>query len=375
MRQLGSNHAAGKAGRELFQLLSVGCVLAALAIPVSAQDDDQTFVNDQTLVNDTKVKQDADFLDQGEYAGSVKLWGCDCSIGLQVMALGEGKFDALIYRGGLPGNGYDCTPRLKLSGERDGERVILRGENVQVFLQTGYAAVVKDPSGNRLGFLQPVKRVSPTLGAEPPENAIVLFDGRPRDTLKNVKINAEGLLEVGAETTDAYQNFTMHIEFRTPFMPAARSQERGNSGVYLQRRYEIQILDSFGLEPKFNDSAAIYRFKAPDMNMSFPPMRWQTYDITFRAPKFRGDGFKYIKGQVSVRHNGVLVQNNVALENKTGAGKPEGPDALPTLFQNHNNDVHFRNIWVVNDDCYTCEACSSPRGCRSCGKSRAIFGR
>lgn len=299
----------------------------------------------------TELSQvDADYHEQGEYVGAILLEGFCRPIGLQVVALGDGKFDGLIYRGGLPGNGFDGSPRLKLTGSRTSDHVIISGENLVVTLQSGYAAVVKNSAGERLGFLQPIKRVSPTVGTPPPSNAIVLFDGHSTDQLKNAKITPEGLLEVGCETKDVFQNFTLHAEFRTPYMPYARGQNRGNSGFYLQKRYEVQVLDSFGLEPQNNDCGSLYKFKAPDLNMSFPPLRWQTYDINFNAPKFDADGQRICKARITVRQNGVLIHNHLELDNKTGGGSVEGPNPLPILFQNHNNPVNFRNVWLVDHD-------------------------
>ena len=305
---------------------------------------------------------DADYHDQGEYVGTVSLNGTNSEIGVQVVALGDGQFEALVYKGGLPGNGFDGTARQKLSGSRSGEQVILKGENLVINLQSGYAAVVKTSGGERLGFLQPVKRLSPTLGAKPPSNATILFNGQNVDQLLDAKITADGLLEVGCETKQLFQNFTLHGEFCVPYMPYARSQDRGNSGFYLQRRYEVQVLDSFGLELQFNDCASLYRYKAPNLNMSFPPLRWQTYDINFTAAKFSVCGDKVCKARITVRHNGVVVQNNVEMENKTGNGKPEGPNPMPILFQNHKNPVVYRNIWIVDHDraCCTQQVCTEP---------------
>ena len=294
---------------------------------------------------------DADFHIQGEYSGNVTQANGWCRpVGLQVVALGDGKFDALWYPGGLPGNGYDGSTRLKLSGQRAGDKVVLAGDGQTVELQPGYAASVKNPTGFIVGNLSPMHRYSLTAGAAPPANAIVLFDGKHTDRLKNAKVTPDGLLEIGCETLDPVQNFTLHAEFRTPYMPHAKGQARGNSGFYLQKRYEVQVLDSFGLELQFNDCASLYRFKAPDLNMSFPPLSWQTYDIDFTAPKFDADGKRTTKGRITVRHNGIVVHNDLELENKTGGGSPEGPNPLPILFQNHGNAVHFRNAWLIDKD-------------------------
>ena len=147
-------------------------------------------------------------------------------------------------------------------------------------------------------------------------------------------------------TKQDFADFRMHIEFKIPQLPPnVKGQGRGNSGIYIQRRYEVQILDSFGLEPKYNECGSLYRFRPPDQNVCRMPGRWQSYDIIFHAAKF--DGNERVKNaHITVWHNGVLIHNNVALENKTGAGRPEGPLPGPILLQEHGNEGWFRNIWI-----------------------------
>jgi hypothetical protein len=147
-------------------------------------------------------------------------------------------------------------------------------------------------------------------------------------------------------TKQDFTDFKMHAEFKTPQLPPdVRGQGRGNSGIYIQRRYEVQILDSFGLEPKDNECGSLYRFKAPDANACDMPGRWQSYDIIFHVAKFEG-GKKIKNAHITVWQNGVLIHNDVELQNKTGAGRPEGPEPGPILLQEHGNEIWFRNIWI-----------------------------
>lgn len=291
---------------------------------------------------------DEDFAVQGEYTGVVWWQGCRQSVGLQIVALGKGQFEGLVYPGGLPGNGYNGGTKTKLAGGRNETGMTLSADGLSITWQAGRALTVADGCQRVLGYLQPMHRYSLRTGALPPANAKVLFNGTDTGLLKNAKISDAGLLQIGAETIDPVRDFTLHAEFKTPYMPHARSQARGNSGFYLQKRYEVQVLDSFGMEPAVNEAASLYKFKAPDMNMSFPPLSWQTYDIHFTAARFDADGKKIAKARITVWHNGVVVQNNLELENKTGGGSVEGPNPLPILLQNHGNPVEFRNIWLVD---------------------------
>jgi hypothetical protein len=145
-------------------------------------------------------------------------------------------------------------------------------------------------------------------------------------------------------------DFTLHAEFRIPLMPEANSQARGNSGLYLQRRYEVQILDSFGLEAAANECGSLYRQRSPDVNVCLPPGAWQTFDIEFRAARYNEAGEKSENARITVRQNGIKVHDDVELPNKTGAGQPEGPQPLPIWFQDHGDPVRFRNVWMIPGD-------------------------
>jgi len=161
----------------------------------------------------------------------------------------------------------------------------------------------------------------------------------------------DGAMEVGRGnlvTKDKFKDFKLHIEFRTPFMPEARGQGRGNSGVYLQGRYEIQVLDSYGLEGRDNECGGIYQVGAPMVNMCLSPLQWQTYDITFQAPRFDASGNKTEDAVVTVVHNGVTIHDRRKLPGPTG-GAMDGNVAEPggIYLQDHGNPVRFRNIWLV----------------------------
>jgi len=148
----------------------------------------------------------------------------------------------------------------------------------------------------------------------------------------------------------AFTDHRIHLEFRTPFMPDKRGQARGNSGVYVHGRYEIQVLDSYGLEGLDNDCGGIYKVSAPRVNMCAPPLQWQTYDITFQAPRFDPAGKKTRNARITVVHNGVPIHEDLELPGPTpgGIASDERPEPAPLFLQDHSDPVRYRNIWVVD---------------------------
>ena len=296
-------------------------------------------------------KVDADFAYQGEYVGSIS----GKQTGWQVIARGDGKFDAVSYPGGLPGAGWNGQGKWKMSGALSGDHVSFASkmyldqtEQTVTFSTDGTIATVTDAGGIVLGTLAKTHRVSPTMGVAPPFGATTLFCGTHTWNFKDAKVTPEGLLQEGTELVTPYQDFMLHLEFRLPYMPYATGQARSNSGMYLQSRYEVQILDSFGLDGEFNECGALYRYKTPDVNMCLPPLSWQTYDIQFQAARFDSAGKKTQNAKITVWHNGVKVQDHFEIERKTGAGQQESAQALVTKIQNHSNPVRFRNIWIID---------------------------
>lgn len=198
------------------------------------------------------------------------------------------------------------------------------------------------------GKLTPLK--SPTMGAKPPKKAHVMFEGKPNDKWVDLKwkTTPEGSMVVSGgdiEAKEKFTNYRLHVEFKTPFMPNEQGQARGNSGVYLQNRYEVQVLDSFGLFPlQNNDCGGIYSIKAPAGNACFPPGEWQTYDITY----VQGNPTKRELPTITVIQNGVTViekaQIPEALLEKGTAGVATEGGFL--RLQDHGNPVEYRNIWV-----------------------------
>ena len=197
--------------------------------------------------------------------------------------------------------------------------------------------------------------VTPGENGSPPSDAIVLFDGKdlsawePGDKWKV----AGGVLTEGRGDIHTKQNFgdiQLHIEWSSPNPPKGRDQDRGNSGIFLQDRYELQILDSYENETYFEGQAgSIYKQTPPLVNAMRPPGEWNTYDVVWNAPKFNEDGSLKSPAYVTALQNGVLILNNFAVLGETPwAEVPKytshGPG--PIRLQDHGHPVRFRNIWV-----------------------------
>jgi hypothetical protein len=194
---------------------------------------------------------------------------------------------------------------------------------------------------------------------KPPRNAVILFNGRDlknwhqRDGRPAVWKVEDGVMtatEGDLLTTETFTDAFLHVEFRTPNMPDVTGQGKGNSGVYVQGRYEIQVLDSNGINlPGKGDCGAIYGQFAPLVNACRPPLKWQTYDIIFRSARVDGAGKVTEPARITVFQNGMVIQNNVVTLGPTpgnvddNVGQPG-----PLLLQAHGNPVQYRNVWLVH---------------------------
>ena len=202
--------------------------------------------------------------------------------------------------------------------------------------------------------------------SDAPADAIVLFDGTNLDAWQRAGDGesahwtvADGAMTVkslpyppGGDivTRDSFENFQLHLEFRTPAVVNGEGQGRGNSGVFLQERYEVQILDNYQNATYSNGQVgSVYKQTPPLANPSRGPGEWQTYDILYTAPVFSEKGTLLHPAYVTVIHNGVVVQNHTAIQGPTnyrGRGIYEPHGALPIKLQDHGNPMSFRNIWL-----------------------------
>ena len=347
------------------------CAALILSFAVSAMA--QEYTSRREVLQDETLRQD--FILQGEYLAK------DAKMGLHLIADGGGKFRVVNYPGGLPGDGWKAgQPRLLGTAELDGNEIsfdltegrgIHNGQEVKMpekIVAQGKITIDRPQGGQETGqfrsasvkievssenmpimFFEKQFRQSPTLGLEPPAGAHVLFDGTNVDWFPDAKMNESprGNTLWAEATSKPFEKkpYKMHLEFMLSYMPSKTGQARSNSGVYLDERYECQVLDSFGLEGENNECGGFYQVAKPIVNMCFPPLTWQTYDFEFTPAQYDGDK-KIGNAKVTVKHNGVLIHDNVEFQEHTPGRKPEGFEPLGIYLQGHGNKVQFRNIWM-----------------------------
>lgn len=200
-----------------------------------------------------------------------------------------------------------------------------------------------------------------TLGLTPPEGATVLFDGSDLSAWSRLGSDEaapweliDGAMQVGGGSIATREQFTdcqLHVEFWVPYMPDSEGQARGNSGVYLQGSYEVQVLDSYGIRQdalQLGDCGAIYEVAIPPVNACKAPEMWQTYDVLFRAPRFDEAGAPLEQAVMTVYHNGILIHERVSVPGPTRAAmERDVTQPGPIMLQDHGSPVRYRNIWIV----------------------------
>jgi len=250
--------------------------------------------------------------------------------------------------------------------------VTLRSGWFALLAAVGLAALAPAAFGGHRGGAKTVQgaeeRGRETAPVPPPPMAKgvhVLFAGKEEDVRANWvrygsdepaawKIRDGGHGDGGGDiaSKEKFTDYYLHVEFRVPYMPNAHGQKRGNSGVFLDNHYEIQVLDSYGLpDPGTGDCGAVYSQAAPLINACKPPLQWQTYDIIFRAPRYDENHKMVDHARVTVLQNGIVVQNNQEIRGPTDGHEP-APDEdfsrpAPIRLQDHGTKVRYRNIWVL----------------------------
>ena len=246
------------------------------------------------------------------------------------------------------------------------------------FDQNGYSGKITNDSftGKKAGgafdtpfSLKRVHRTSPTMGKKAPENAVVLFDGSDLDAWERqgggdpTWLTKDGYFEVlpkkdnnnvggSINTRQSFGDVKVHLEFRLPYEPEHRGQKRANSGFFMPGGYEVQILDSYGLDGMWNECGALYKQSPPRVNMCWAPGVWQTFDVEFKRLRRDSEGNKVDHAEFTVWHNGVKIHNSFQIKGATSntqKGRELGESGKNggLSLQDHSNKIQFRNIWVV----------------------------
>ncbi len=243
--------------------------------------------------------------------------------------------------------------------------------NIKSFISAGVVTLLAIPALAQQNKMKPEEtevwepepRVVTTSPDKAPSDAIVLFDGTSLAQWVSDKDGsspaewevADGAFTVargkgGIQTKQEFSDYQLHVEWKSPTEIVGESQGRGNSGIFMQGLYEVQVLDSYNNRTYSNGQAAsLYKQRIPLVNATKAPGEWQTYDIIWTAPRFNADGILISKARATILHNGVLVQNNVELDGPTeyiGIPKYKAHGPGPIVLQDHGNPVSFRNIWI-----------------------------
>jgi hypothetical protein len=307
--------------------------------------------------------QPADEPAMGDWEGTYQTETGDTGkLSAQIIDLGRDSLLAVIWvneSARLELMGIHTAGKTKFSGDVNAGADLGGSYSVQSEISGGkFTGNFKGAEAAGKISLNKVAKIAPTLGLKPPEGAVVLFDGTSLEGWQTAdgnpatwEILPDGAMEVRKYSIISKQQIgshRLHLEFRTPFMPEARGQGRGNSGVYIQGRYEVQVLDSYGLEPADNRCGGIYQLAVPRTNAALPPLAWQAYDITFYAPQFNENGEKIKDAEITVEHNGIVIHDKVVLSHPTPGGFSGAEVREGGLYlQDHGNPVQYRNIWFL----------------------------
>jgi len=291
---------------------------------------------------------------QGLYEGARTDSGGSHKFEARVVALGKGAYKVFIREAGKDG----AVTKVELDGKTEGQAVTFSGTYGNACKASYADGAIKGTCGKD-GKVQMkrIERVSPTMGAKPPAGAIVLIDGKNFDEVvarpgkdgkpQEWKVADDGgvlMAKGGIRSKRSFGgSFKMHVEFKIPLKPDARSQGRSNSGCFMPNGGEVQVLDSFGMTTyKGGGCGGLYKYKDPDAFDAFslasaPPRQWQTYDIKYTVE--RKDSKPVGRPIITVFHNGIKIHDKVQLRKNAKAG--------PLQFQDHHNPVQYRNIWVL----------------------------
>ena len=323
------------------------CFVTFLLLALSAACGAQRKPRGPEITDPAVAKTDPDFAVQGEYLGQTVLAsGGVRKTGAQVIARGEGQFEIYVLENGLPGDEWKRGDgRVRMTGRREGKVTAIDGDDFSGQIAEGKMTLASGDGQKKIELYR-IERKSPTLGAKPPEGAVVLFDGTGVENFVDAAMSEDGNLMAGTVTKGSFGGYKLHLEFRLSWKPWATGQARSNSGVYVHDCYEIQVLDSFGLEGLDNECGGIYKIKVPEVNMCLPPLVWQTYDIDFTPPEYGSAGNKVSNARLAMRHNGGLIHENLELPHDTPGRQREGPAPRPIHLQSHGNKVQYRNVWL-----------------------------
>lgn len=300
--------------------------------------------------------------------GFTGAWKSDYALRVQVAGQSDRTFHIVLYATKIMGKDefrLEAKGKREVLGESDGRKtfspVSIEGEAEFNGAKRAITGKIEDGIligrlGGEDGTFELARKLitPPSLGMPPTSDAIALLDGTSMDGWvrdpEKFCAQPDGSVQICSSNFRTVQEFgdaEYHIEFMTPYMPNARYQARGNSGVYLMGRYEVQVLDSFGSAPEWDLCGGIYKVAKPLVDAVLPPLTWQTYDIKFIAPRFDENGKKTANAKITVLHNGIVIHDRLELNDVTpgGISSTEAPTG-PLMLQDHRDPVRYRNIWV-----------------------------